>query len=276
VRRWLLSLVVCLLLVPTCAYGQQQYEIVNGPIVHVYPTVPSTPIVIENKIIYPTAPGQRAIDLVFPRTDSEVMARVVLRNVTIRPGNDFHFLDGIFLLNAWFSVFDNVEVIAPMGVAEPQMRHAIVLAGQSTEVRLRNLKLSGMETGLLIIGESEGTFIDSSSFIAVKYGIVAWPESGGDEPGLWITNSHINSSIAGIMFRNRLQVSLRDVLLYFDDHYQSDRGNPYYGVIVDTSRDVWTSNVTIVASNANVKKVCIPWTVANSARLEGRAEVRKR
>jgi hypothetical protein len=258
--------------------AQQQYDVVNGPIVHTYTELPATPVVIEHKTIYPSAEGQPwAIDLTFPRAESGVRTRVIIKHVTIEPGNGFYFRNFIRLVNAWLCEIDTVTLIAPAGLPEPLAHFGLHLLGQSTDCKIRNLRISHVEVCAMVQGEAEGTLFDGLSCVPARYCVVAWPESGGMEPGLWIVNSHCNTSVAGFILRDRLHFFLRDNLLYFDDHFTGSAGKPFYGVYCERCRDGWTSNTIVTPSNSGAeKKPNVPWTQVDSTNIEGRATFRKR
>ena len=239
-----LILVAMLALVATPAFAGHLTE--SGPITisgqHYHP------IVIENKIIRPTGPGQTAITVTFPyEPGSVVTTDITIRNVVIEPG----FTNCVNLSNAWLS---NIEDVSCRGTWDNPVQNGVILQGRSIDDRLDGVRVTFAITGVLIVHESEGTKITDSTFVAVINGIFADATgSGFRRPQLVVSGTHIASSRLGILARQRTQVSIHDDLLY--RHVWNGNQGRYDAIILDGGTD----DVTI----RDVQVICRPGPVQN-------------
>lgn len=252
----------------------QTLERHDGPIRIELTLDQSLPILVENKVLYPTGPGQTAITVTGPRRESAVLPTLILRNVLIAAGNAYHWQHCAWLTNAWLATIENVTCNGPAGMPEPLTENAFILDGQSTDVILRGVRVSGTVTGVFIKGEAEGTRIVDATLMGVRHGIVAWPDSGGGEPGLWVSGTHINAVVHGIYLRHRYHVFLRDILIYAGDYFASTKGLPFYGLVAEDAQEVQIDRVLVSRNGAEARdKPIVPQTLTRSQNVDGKAEV---
>lgn len=248
---------------------------VHGPIVVDLDTLDGPAIVLRDLMVYPTGPDQTAITLRW-KDDREscVNTSVILENVVTAPGNGYHWQDHIHLTNAWNAQILGCNTIGPAGLPNPVSMNGIVLEGTSTGVTIDRHRASGLATAILIRGECEGTKIRDLDAVGVLNGIVGWPDTGGGEPGLWITDSHINATQWGIHLKHRYQVTLRDVLIYGGDYFDVSRGHPFYGVVLEDCQVVRMDNVKVSRNGVEaVSKPLVALTQHRAESIEGAAVV---
>jgi len=228
------------LLFPAGSYAQAgsvskatPLEIVYGPLVINQPSNSSIPLVIENKIFFPTAEGQTAIVANWPTTGSAIQTSIIIRNVSIAPGNGFYWTNGIHLTNAWLAQLTNVNIIGPAGLPNPLMINALVLDGQSTDASITGYRCSGAVTCLYITGESEGVKVMDFTMIGCLHGVVA--HTPGTEPALWLTNGHINATSVGVWLKNRREWMFSDVLIYAGNYFEGTKTWGFHGVLLENS-----------------------------------------
>jgi hypothetical protein len=245
----------------------------EGPFVPPQPlSLTGPPLVIRDLMMVPTAPDQTAIDLTWPSGESEINTSVIIENVVTAPGNGFHWRDHFHLTNAWNAQITGCNNVGPAGMPNPVSMHGVILDGKSTGVTIARHRISGVVTGIHIKGECEGTKIDDLDAIGVLNGIHANPDSGGGEPGLWISRTHINATNIAIELRHRYQVFLRDLLLYAGDYYQVTKGTPFYGVVLVDCQEVLHAGVKVQRNGAEAaRKPITPFHYTRTAAIEGAA-----
>lgn len=199
----------------------------------------AAPLIIENRHFRPTAPGQTGLELVFPRSESVADISVIIRNVTFAPG----FAHCLVLVNAWNARLENVNCA---GAYYGDTQNGIVLAGQSHNVKIARAHIAHAVTGVLIVNESEGTSIVDSTIEGVTHGVFA---DASDQPfrrpSLWIRDTHIAASRAGVVLANRTQVSLSGNLIY--QHVRlHPPGSPFEGLLLRHGTDDVTIRDTVV------------------------------
>ena len=232
-----------------------------GPIVIDVPSNYAGPIVIADRHLTATAPGQTAITIRWPRIESCFLTSVILRDLVINAG----FRHGIHLVNAWNARIARVNIFGPGGVPDPGMENGIILDGQCMDVSISACNLFGMTTGILIVGEYEGTRISDFSVVGAVHGVAAL--NAQDEPGLWITNGHINATSVGVFLRHRCQYTLSNLLLYAGNDYASTKRWPFYGVHATDSDDGVLDNVKL--GSLDQGKVIVPLINGGCDRLTG-------
>lgn len=172
------------------------------------------PLVIEDVKLRPTGRGQTALKIVCPTAESVVEPSVVLRNVIVMPG----FAVGIELVNCWMARLEGVNIY---GAYDGDLQTAILLKGQSTDVKIDKADIAHAETGILIEDVCEGTRVLNSSILACVHGICASSSTPG-RPWLVVADTHISASRACVVAINRRQVSVHDNLFY--PHGRHDPG----------------------------------------------------
>lgn len=145
---------------------------------------------------------------------------------------------------------------------DPLSLNGITLSGNSIGCSILGLRASGLATGIFIKGACEGTKIFDADIVGVDNGIVSWPDTGGGEPGLWISNVHINATQWGIHLRNRYEVFLSDLLIYAADYFQTTKGFPFYSVVLENCNEVSLTEV-LYSSVAPPEKPIVPFTKTN-------------
>lgn len=251
-----------------------ELQIVQGPLKISQPSNYSTPLVIENKLFVPTGPNQTAIEIDWPNIPSSFITSVFIRNVVIAPGNGFHWRTGIHLHHGWNAQISHVNLIGPGGVPNPLSENAIVLSGQSNDVALSHIHIAGWITGVFITGgafgeQPEGFRMSNFTIIGGIHGIVSHTE--GTEPGLFVSNGHINVTRVAIWLRNRREWFLSDLLLYAGDYVESTSGGPMFGVLLDNSPigDIRGVKISDVSEG---RKIVVPQHFTQSPRINGSVE----
>jgi hypothetical protein len=244
-----------------------------GPIRPTFANLTDGAYVLRDLVLVPTAPGQTALDLTWPGDDESCINRTcVLENITTAPGNGYFWESHILLRNAWNARVVGCNTIGPSGMPDPVSMNGIVLDGKSTGVVISGHRASGLATAIWIKGEAEGTKIDDLDAVGVCNGIVAAPDTGGGEPGLWITNTHINATQWGIHLTNRYQVFLSNLLLYGGHYYQTTGQHPFYGVVVDGCQEVHCQNVKVGQAGDVGGKSIVPFVYTAGTTGSGRPE----
>lgn len=248
----------------------------RGPLVGNFPNLTDAPLVIRGYVFYPTGPDQIAIDLRWPEADSCVNTTVIIRDCHFVPRDTFHWgLTCIRLTNGWNAVIESCNFVGPSGKPEPLTVHGWILDGQSTGVTVQNNRGSGLGAFGYIKGECEGTRVLYNDAIGCRYGLVAWTDSGGYEPGLWAIGNHFNSTVAGMHFRRRYQVVARDNLLYAGNYFTGTKHQPYTGMLLEDCRAVVTDNCKVTPNgtgeHAKPSDLIVPFRATDCEDCEGRA-----
>jgi hypothetical protein len=239
---------------------------VHGPQRIERASVFDAPTLIENKLIYPTGPGQTCIAVLGPTSESSVVSAAIIKNVTCAPGNGFSWLTCVDLTNGWLSHLDTINCIGPSGLPSPVTTNGFILRGQSTDVSLTHLRCSGVWTCIYITDESEGPRITDLSAVGAVYGIVV--TTPGIEPALTIAHVHLNVTHVGIWLKNRREWVMDDVLIYADNYFTADW--PFYAVSLDNSPVGELRNVRV--SKIHKTAPFFPLNAVASDRVRGDVE----
>jgi hypothetical protein len=246
----------------------------EGPIAETFGSIHEATYVLRDLVMVPTGPGQTAIDLTWPGEYESCINRLALiENVTTIPGNGFFWESGIKGTNAWNMRIVGCNNVGPSGMADPLSMHGVVLDGKSTGVAIVGHRASGLATAIHIKGECEGTKIDDLDAVGVCNGIVAEPDTGGGEPGLWVTNSHINATAIAIKMTHRYQVFLSNLLLYGGDYFETTGRWDFYGVGATHCQEVHCHNVKVGQAGDVKGKKIVPYHYATETSGSGRPEL---
>lgn len=224
------------------------------------------PVVIENLVMEPSAPGQTAILGSWPRVESCAHPSIIIRNVVCQPSPwGFSFLNGIYLCNAWLACVNTFRFWGRPGM-DPESEHAIVLAGNSIDVSLTDIRGSGMRTGLAVVDDCEGTRLTDFSFVGCLHGVAIM--HAGSEPGFAASHGHINSTSAGIMLSGVHDFSIDDVLIYCGNYFNETATWPFFGALLERCQEGQFAGVR-VSNLWHEEKTCIPYQAAATERITG-------
>jgi hypothetical protein len=245
----------------------------HGPITPDTLSLDGAPFRLRDLVMVPTGPGQTAIDLRWPgEYESCITTSAILENILTIPGNGFHWENHIRLTNGWNAQIVGCNNVGPSGMPDPVSMNGIILDGKSTGVSISRHRASGLATAIWIKGECEGTKIDDMDAVGVVNGVVGAPDTGGGEPGLWLTNSHINATQWGVHLTNRYQVFLSNLLLYGGNYFQTTGPHPFYGVVVNGCQEVHCQGVKVGQAGDVGSKAIVPWVYTAGTTGSGRPE----
>lgn len=219
--------------------------------------------------MFPTGPRQTAIELDWPRIESCFLSAVFIRNVVMAPGNGYAWANGIYLRNAWSAQLSGINFVGPGGVPEPQSDNGIILDGDSNDVGISHYTCAGAITGLYLVGQCEGARLTNFSIIGGYFGVVS--QHVGSEPGLQISNGHINATLAGVNLQGDHEVALSDLLIFGGNYNAGSKGSAFYAVNLNHCQEVDLRGVRV--SSLDPAKPLVPLAQSRTANVRGTVQV---